>query len=53
VHRPFSHLHETQEENPRAKAERERRWLEENQAALAAYNARICRDGLLSDEAGV
>jgi post-segregation antitoxin (ccd killing protein) len=35
------------------KAEQKKRWLEENQAALAAYNARVSRHGLLSDDAGV
>ena len=35
------------------RAEQERRWLEENQAAIAAYNDRVSRDGLLSDEAGL
>jgi antitoxin CcdA len=35
------------------RAEQEKRWLEENQAAIAAYNARVSRDGLLSDEAGL
>jgi antitoxin CcdA len=34
------------------RAEQERRWLEANQAAIAAYNLRVSRDGLLSDEAG-
>jgi antitoxin CcdA len=34
------------------RAEQEKRWLEENQAAIAAYNLRVSRDGLLSDEAG-
>jgi antitoxin CcdA len=35
------------------RAEEERRWLEENQAAIEAYNNRVSRDGLLSDEAGL
>ena len=35
------------------KAEQEKRWLEENQAALAAYNARVASHGLLSDDAGL
>ena len=34
------------------RAEQEKRWLESNQAAIAAYNQRVSRDGLLSDEAG-
>ena len=33
------------------RAEQERRWLEENRSALSAYNFRVSRDGLLSDEA--
>jgi antitoxin CcdA len=33
------------------RAEQEKRWIEENQAALAAYNQRVSRDGLLSDDA--
>ena len=33
------------------RAEQERRWLEENRSALSAYNLRVSRDGLLSDEA--
>lgn len=35
------------------KAEQEKRWLEENREALAAYNARVSAHGLLSDEAGL
>jgi antitoxin CcdA len=35
------------------RAEQEKRWIEENQAALAAYNQRVSRDGLLSDDAGL
>jgi antitoxin CcdA len=34
------------------RAEQEKRWLESNQAAITAYNQRVSRDGLLSDEAG-
>ena len=34
------------------RAEQEKRWLEENQGAIAAYNLRVSRHGLLSDEAG-
>ena len=34
------------------RAELEKRWLEANRSALAAYNARVSADGLLSDEAG-
>jgi antitoxin CcdA len=33
------------------RGERERRWLEANKSALEAYNLRVSRDGLLSDEA--
>lgn len=35
------------------KAEQEKRWLEENRDALAAYNTRVSVHGLLSDEAGL
>ncbi|MCZ7659402.1 MAG: type II toxin-antitoxin system CcdA family antitoxin [Xanthobacteraceae bacterium] len=35
------------------KAERERRWLEENRVALEAYNRRVAEHGLLSDSAGL
>jgi antitoxin CcdA len=35
------------------KAERERRWIEENRGALEAYNRRVARHGLLSDSAGL
>ncbi len=35
------------------KAEREKRWLEENRAAIEAYNERVAREGILSDEAGL
>jgi antitoxin CcdA len=35
------------------RAERERRWLEENRAAIEAYNRRVTEQGLLSDEAGI
>jgi len=31
------------------KAERERQWRENNQAAIAAYNARVERQGVFSD----
>jgi len=34
------------------RAEQEKRWLEENQEALADYNRRVSQHGLLSDEAG-
>ena len=33
------------------RGERERRWLEANKPALDAYNLRVSREGLLSDEA--
>ncbi len=29
---------------------RERRWLEENREAIAAYNARVERDGMFGDD---
>jgi antitoxin CcdA len=35
------------------KAEQEKRWLEENRGAIAAYNARVSSHGLLSDSAGL
>lgn len=35
------------------KAEQEKRWLEENRGAIAAYNARVSSYGLLSDDAGL
>jgi antitoxin CcdA len=35
------------------RAEQERRWLDENRAAIEAYNQRVSRDGLLSDEPGL
>jgi post-segregation antitoxin (ccd killing protein) len=35
-----------------AKAEQERRWLDENRTAIAAYNLRVAQHGLLSDHAG-
>jgi post-segregation antitoxin (ccd killing protein) len=38
--------------NP-ARAEREERWLRENQEAIAAYNRRVAEHGLLSDDAGL
>ena len=34
------------------RAEQERSWLEANKLAIEAYNRRVSRDGLLSDEAG-
>ncbi len=35
------------------KGELEKRWLEENRAAIEAYNRDVAEHGLLSDEAGV
>ena len=35
------------------KLEREKRWLAENRPAIEAYNRRVSKDGLLSDEAGL
>jgi antitoxin CcdA len=35
------------------RAEREKRWLAENQEAIAAYNRRVAERGLLSDDAGL
>jgi antitoxin CcdA len=33
------------------RAEQERRWLQENQEAIACYNRRVAERGLLSDDA--
>jgi len=35
------------------RAEREKRWLEENRAAIEAYNRRVAEHGILSDEASL
>ena len=35
------------------RAELERRWLQENQEAIAYYNRRVAEQGLLSDDAGL
>ena len=35
------------------RAEQEKRWLEENREAIAAYNNRVATLGLLSDEARI
>jgi antitoxin CcdA len=35
------------------KAESERLWVEQNRAALDAYNRRVAKHGLLSDTAGL
>jgi len=35
------------------RVEQERRWLEENQEAIAQYNRRVAEHGLLSDDAGL
>lgn len=35
------------------RAEQERRWLHENQEAIAQYNRRVAEQGLLSDDAGL
>jgi len=35
------------------RAERERHWLDTNKLAIEAYNLRVARDGLLTDEAGL
>jgi antitoxin CcdA len=35
------------------RAEQEKRWLEENRAAIEAYNLRVSQHGLLSDDAGL
>jgi antitoxin CcdA len=33
------------------RAEREKRWVEENRAAIEAYNQRVATHGLLADDA--
>jgi antitoxin CcdA len=35
------------------RAEQEKRWLQDNRAAIEAYNQRVAQHGLLSDEAGL
>jgi antitoxin CcdA len=35
------------------RAEQERRWLHDNQEAIAHYNRRVAERGLLSDDAGL
>jgi antitoxin CcdA len=35
------------------RAELEKRWLQDNRAAIDAYNQRVADHGLLSDEAGI
>jgi len=35
------------------RADLERRWLEQNHAAIKAYNARVAEHGLLSDDASL
>jgi antitoxin CcdA len=35
------------------RAEHERRWLEDNQEAIAQYNRRVAEHGLLSDDASL
>lgn len=48
-------LSDTLEQRLRAivKVELERQWLENNRAAIAAYNRRVAEHGLLSDSAGL
>jgi antitoxin CcdA len=48
-------LSDTLERRLRAivKAELERRWVEDNRAAIQAYNNRVAQHGLLSDSAGL
>ena len=47
-------ISETLEQRLRSivRAEQEKRWLEDNREAIAAYNLRVSEHGLLSDEAG-
>jgi len=35
------------------RAERERRWMQDNQEAIAHYNRRVAERGLISDDAGL
>jgi antitoxin CcdA len=35
------------------RTELEKQWIEDNRAAIEAYNQRVAQHGLLSDEAGV
>jgi antitoxin CcdA len=35
------------------RADLERRWLEQNRLAIEAYNSRVAKHGLLSDDAGL
>ena len=46
---------ETLEQHLRSpvRAEQEKRWLQENQEAIAGYNRRVAEQGLLSDDAGL
>jgi post-segregation antitoxin (ccd killing protein) len=44
---------DTPQARPLATSEQERHWLEENRAAIEAYNRRVAEYGLLSDEAGL
>jgi antitoxin CcdA len=48
-------MSETLERHLRAtvRADLERRWLEQNRSAIEAYNSRVARLGLLSDDAGL
>ena len=48
-------MSETLERRLRAivRVEHEKRWLENNRAAIDAYNDRVAQHGLLSDEAGL
>jgi post-segregation antitoxin (ccd killing protein) len=43
---------ETVESTAAQKAEREQRWLDDNRAAIRAYNVRVAEHGLLSDDLG-
>jgi antitoxin CcdA len=48
-------ISETLEQRLRSlvRAEHERRWLEDNQEAIAQYNRRVAELGLLSDDASL
>jgi antitoxin CcdA len=48
-------ISETLEQRLRSlvRAEHERRWLDDNQEAIAQYNRRVAEHGLLSDDASL
>jgi post-segregation antitoxin (ccd killing protein) len=48
-------ISETPEHRPHTlvRADLEKRWLHDNQEAIASYNRRVAERGLLSDDAGM